>query len=341
MGRWMTILLLGFSISCSDHPQPVLSPYIPEAVQYLKDLVHSGSGMVSSREGECFTTIYKNSLAAMVFIHEGDRASAERIFDVFSKYWQANANNFHGIPKDWDACKGTTQDTNYWEGDNAFLLMALNYYKQTTGDSTRYISLSQNLVSWLLLRSAQCPSIIAEGVANMYSGLKPFEYDPAVKAGLTNLRNCFFATGQASSVSYPNVLDHTVRGSLVFGDETGFDYLPNFKRTENWTYNQNPINAYSAFAGDTFINVEISAQVLLAARIMGKDAQVTGLQSELEKLWLPGSGNTPSAGLPYFITNIGFDQSATLPIIDPTAYLLFAYWKFNPWGAGKRCTDCK
>jgi hypothetical protein len=336
----MIILLFGFSISCSDKSQPVVAPYVLPAVTYVTHLVHPETGLVSSREGECYTTVYKNALAAMVFIHEGNRKATEGIFNVYHNYFLTHANNFTGLPKDWNACTGAPDGLNFWEGDSAFLLMALNYYRKSTGDSIKYISLSQNMVSWLLTRSDHCNEIVAEGVANMYAALKPFEYDPTVKSGLTKLRNCFFATGQTSSVSYPNVLDHTVRGSLVFGDETGFDYLPNFKRTETWTYNQQPVSAYSAFTGDTFINVEISAQLLLAATVVVRSGQVPVLQTELEKLWLPGAGSTKSSGLPYFITNIGFDQSATLPIIDPTAYMLFLYWKWNPWSPGKKCSDC-
>lgn len=133
--------------------------------------------------------------------------------------------------------------------------------------------------------------------------------------------------------------DHTVRGSLVFGDETGFPFLPNFKRTEIWTKNLESVDAYSAFTGDTFINVEISAQLLLAGEIRDRLDQMPGLQQSLEALWTPGADSN-TAGLPYFITDIGFDHSATLPIIDPTAYLLFFYWKFNPWSPEKKCADC-
>lgn len=265
----------------------------------------------------------------MVFIHEDDRASAEGIFDVFNTYLTAQGSAFSGFPQDWNPCTGSSVGVNYWEGDNAFLLLALNYYTLKTGDSTKYATLSQMLIEWLLLRADHCDEIVAEGVANMYAALKPHVSNPSVRSRLSLLKSCF-----ESTVDYPHVLDHTVRGALVFGNQKGFDFTLNFARTEVWDRNGRSIKAMSAFSGDSFINVEISAQLLLTGVVTNLEGQLPGLQSELEKMWIHGAAET-GEGLPYFVTNIGFDQSATFPIIDPTCYMLFVYWRFNPWGDNK------
>jgi len=231
--------------------------------------------------------------------------------------------------------------TNYWEGDNAFLLLALNYYKSTTGSLGEYVILSQALVSWLVERSESCNQIVAEGVANMYAALKPFEDDTQVSNQLVSLKDCFFSIDQPSSVAYEQVLDHTVRGALVFGDETGFGLLENFLRTETWEYDPEvTIHAYSAFSGDDFINIEISSQLLLTVALWKNYSKTPGLQEALEKLWLPGNSNASSLGLPYFMTERGFDNAHSIAIIDPTAFMLFYYWEFNPWAVGKKCSDC-
>lgn len=294
----------------------------------VENLSNPASGLIASRPGECFTTVYKNALAAMVFLHQGNHKSADAIFDRFDNFRLSLSEPFRGFPKDWDACLGTPTNTNYWEGDNAFLLMALNYQYITSGRSNKYKELRSELVSWLVLRSQQCESIIAEGTANMYAALLPHASDPAVSQALVHLKNCFEA-----SVDYSNVLDHTVRGTLVFGDTTGFASVGNFKRTETWVYNSTSISAYSAFSGDSFINVEISAQLLLASILSAQSSRFPGLRQELEKLWIY-QHNGRESGQPYFLTNIGFDNSATLPIVDPTAYMLFAYWRLNPFMAG-------
>ncbi len=339
MSRFViVIVLIGLSGCLEDYPPAPSSPFEESAYAFIKSLVNPTSGLVASRSGECFTTVYKNALAAMVFLHEGDHASAEKIFDVFNGYYRMTTpNSFAGFPKDWNPCTGQPDGSNFWEGDNAFLLLALNYYRITSNQSIRYNSMSQGLITWLTSRSSGADDIVAEGVANMYAALKPHNGDPTVEAALGQLKSSFFSSGKVASVDYGHVLDHTVRGALVFGDPTGYDYLPNFNRTETWIVNEHSVNAYSAFLGESYINVEISAQLLLTGKILSRTGQTPGLQANLEALWIT---NANRSGLPYYLTNIGFDESATLPIIDPTAYMLFSYWAFNPWSPGQTCADC-
>lgn len=302
---------------------------------FIKSLINPNTGLVASREGECFTTVYKNSLAAMALIREGNITAAERVFAVFQTYYKNQGNNFQGFPKDWDPCTGSPLPPfNYWEGDNAFLLLSLNYYNHYTGNFGNYQDVAQGLSLWLSQRIDSCDRIIAEGVANMYAALVPFAGDCTIQQSLIKLRNCFFA-----SVDYPNVLDHTVRGSLVFCDTAGFNYVNNFFRSEIWANDgSTKIEAYSAFTGDQFINIEISAQLLLAWKIWKSELQfdLSALQNELEKLLLQGTNDPKSMGLPYFVTDRDFPQAYSLPIIDPTCYLLFYYSNFNPFAPYKK-----
>ena len=138
---------------------------------YIEGLIHPNFGLVRSAEYDKFTTIYKNALAAMVFIHEDDLCRAVRILDFFnSKY---DENSFNGFNKNWDPETGNELEKDYWVGDNAFLLLALNYYRKATGSYGNYEDMVDGLVRWLSERSAD--DIIAEGIANMYAALKPFE----------------------------------------------------------------------------------------------------------------------------------------------------------------------
>jgi hypothetical protein len=308
-----------------DYPPAPASPFEGSAMAFVESLVVPATGLVASRPGECFTTVYKNSLAAMAFLHQGNHAAATRIFDHFDTYLANQSSPFRGFPQDWDPCTGQPLNDNRWEGDNAFLLMALNYYSLTTGQSDRYDNLTIELVAWLSHRSNGCNTIVAEGTANMYAALLPHVANPDAAMALERLNTCF-----TNNVVYYLVLDHTVRGALVFDRYAGFDYLANFPVTENWTVNGEPIDALKAFSADTFANVEISAQLLLAARLTDREHLVPGLRKELEKLWIY-SNSGKEAGLPYFLTNIGFSQSAELGIIDPTVYMLFVYWNFNPF----------
>jgi hypothetical protein len=315
-------------------------PFDKAGYLFIESLLHPATGLAASREGECYTTVYKNALAAMVLLHEGNGAAADKIFEVFRKYYQSNRHHFHGFPRVWDPCTGLPEMTSiHWEGETAFLLLALNYYRQVAGAYGKYQELAQGLVSWLTHRANECQQLLADGVANMYAALAPWADAPAIRQSLNRLCACFFAEGQISSRDYEHVLEHIIRGALVLGDTSGFKYLPKFARSEIWDLDKTvKFSAYSAFATDPFINVEISAQLLLAAKIWQSECQLKPSQlfPELEKLQVSGRINPQSAGLPYFVTERGFPQASTLPIIQPTCYLLFYFWGFNPFAPGSK-----
>jgi hypothetical protein len=111
----------------------------------------------------------------MAFIHQGDMDAAERIFDFFK---DRLTTPFLGFRQVWDACSGQPDDSSpYWEGDNAFLLLALDYYAQVTGSYGSYHSLADALKVWLTDQADLCDGIVAEGVANMHAALVPFGND--------------------------------------------------------------------------------------------------------------------------------------------------------------------
>jgi len=119
-----------------------------------------------------------------------------------------------------------------------------------------------------------------------------------------------------------------VRASLVFCDTSGFKYLSGFIRTDTWAFDDSTkVTAYSAFRGDTYINLEISTQILLTDEIYAKDNPISRekLFSELSKSSLMTNNNTETTGLPYYIiTPSGVNWNpATLPIIDPSCICCF------------------
>ncbi len=79
--------------TCSDQDVKP-SPFVSPAILYIERLINPGTGMVASRKNECFTTVYKNSLASMVFLHEGNIEKAEQIFDVYKNYLEENRITF-------------------------------------------------------------------------------------------------------------------------------------------------------------------------------------------------------------------------------------------------------
>lgn len=306
------------------------------AYGYLKDLADTRTGLVASTHYDAeFTTLYKSALAAIAFLHEGDVALAERIFGFYLARYRPES--FDGFNQVWSHLTGLEGERNRWAGDNCFLLLALTYFREKTGSFGRYRPMVDGLVRWLV-EQADDDQIVAEGLANIYAALKPFEASvPGVPAALEKVRSGFFATK-----NYANVLDHIERGALVFSDLSGFASVPRFRRRETWDYNGSVVETLAGFAGDDFGNVEISAQILLAAKIWRSELAFDSswLETEMNKLWLL-SGRSPgvvNAGLPYFVTRgaHGWEGSSDEPIIDPTCYMLFFEWGLNPMAPGRK-----
>ena len=89
IGSTLIVALLLFSSRLSSAQAGVerrTATIFPDAGYcFLQGLITPTTNLARSREGECFTTVYKNSLAAMAFIHQGDITEAEGIFELLSK----------------------------------------------------------------------------------------------------------------------------------------------------------------------------------------------------------------------------------------------------------------
>jgi len=109
--------------------------------------VQLNNGLLTSTEGSNFVSLYDNSLAALAFISVGDYEKAEHIFDYFygqidSEFFP-NGGGFYQF-RDSYGNNGNT----IWLGDNAWLLIALNNYKQVTGNN-KYNKLTGLLENWI------------------------------------------------------------------------------------------------------------------------------------------------------------------------------------------------
>ena len=328
--RYIFILLIMMKSQC------VMRTSLMEKGKYLfvKSLL-TDTGMAKCIEAEKTTTVYANALAAMAFIHEKDFTEAENIFQIFQRYYYQKRENFDGFPKLWNSETGLPDTTSiHWEGDTAFLLLALNYYHRISGDATKYQKLTQGLVKWLTQRINFCDLIVAEGVADIYAALLPYSQDSTINKSLLKLRQNFFSGGHISSRDYEDILIHIVRGALVFGDTSGFKCLPKFITSEIWDYDHSAkITAYSAFSTEPSINVEISSQALLALKICKQNHQFgkSDIEANLEKLRLASHQNPLAVGLPHTVTDHAINLSSGLPALEPTCFLLFYYWGFNPF----------
>lgn len=325
------MLLVATTCRGVTEPQPLPARY----VRFIESLV-APTGLVQGRPYDNFTTAWKNALAAMVFLHEGNVSAARGILDVFSGYQQDLGAAFRGVPQGWDAgaavpvAQGDQPEENYyWVGDGGGLLRAVQYYGLSTGDRQRYQSLEQALKQWLAARADHCATIVAEGNANMYAALSAYAGDTAIAARLAKLRECFYR-----DVQFDNIGDHTVRAALVFGDPSGFSHLHGLERIETWCVDRTTlVQGYAAFAGEPYINLDISAELLLAWRLWKQQSarDLAFLERQIVQLELGTAADSAARGLPYLVTQHQFTMACSAPILDTTAFMLFALWEWNPF----------
>jgi hypothetical protein len=332
--------MLPLATACRGVTEPEPSP--ERYVRFIESLV-SPTGLVQGRPNDNFTTAWRNGLAVMVFLHEGNVLAARDILDVFSDFQQAQGAAFRGVPQGWDAgsavpvAQGDQPDENYyWVGDGGGLLRAVQYYGLATGDHQRYQSLETALKEWLAARADQCATIVAEGDANMYAALSAYASDTAIAPRLVKLRQCFYQDAQ-----FDNVGDHTVRAALVFGDPSGFSRLGGLERTETWCVDrQTTVHGFAAFAGEAYINLDISAELLMAWKLWQHQSarDLAFLEREIVQLELGTVADSAARGLPYLVTQHQFNMACSSPILDTTAFMLFALWGWNPFSIDTSAT---
>jgi len=97
------------------------------------------------------------------------------------------------LPQTWNVETGLPDSSSvHWEGDAAFLALALRYHQYASKNDLHFQPLLSGLIEWLLKRAGYANVIVAEGVAEMAAALTPFQEDSAVQEKLTQLRQGFF-----------------------------------------------------------------------------------------------------------------------------------------------------
>lgn len=150
-------LLLFFTLStgCPDLEWSPDPEYVIQSTLFLESLQQQRpSGLIPIAEDSAYTTTYSNAVAAIALIREDRIAAARRILDVFAA--QTDPSPLTGLSGGFQQHReaetgGPITDVevnDFWIGDNAWLLVALNCYKEATRKKT-YNTLAGRLVGWI------------------------------------------------------------------------------------------------------------------------------------------------------------------------------------------------
>lgn len=119
---------------------------------WLQSRVHPQSGLVDAfDDGNTNSPLYVNALAAIAFAHAGRFDLAAGIFNTLETIYETSTTegkhlNPGGLLYDQrSACQPTNGHGDFRTGENAWLVMALNYFESVSGDQ-RFAAFASNLL---------------------------------------------------------------------------------------------------------------------------------------------------------------------------------------------------
>jgi len=310
------------------------------------------TGLVRNVTGDPFFGLYAGALAAFCYIRQGDVDRAEKMFDYLDawrkKKW-GPALSQQGFPQAWNADTGVGDEkSDRWVGDNAWLLMALNYHHAVTG-SDKYLELRNALADWLVALQEEDGGITCgfkssgpmlykstEGNLDSHAALiaRP-EARAKVRGWLlqkmwipaenrfrtgttmdaTALDCCAWAVGSLGkdfAICLPYAVEHyrlTLPMNGLDATATGFGDLPGQQRV--W------------FEG--------TGEMAVAYRVAGQPERAAQVLADMDAVAVPGADGT--VGWPYFNSTSITPGSSRNFFVPSAAWYLLAAWGLNPMDA--------
>ncbi|MDD5706765.1 MAG: hypothetical protein PHR35_12655 [Kiritimatiellae bacterium] len=324
----------------------------PDAAAYRWLLrQQSAAGLVGNQEDDRLSGVYANALAAICYLRQGDRARAERIFDVFNAHAESEFKSTGGFHQMWDARTGRPHpDSDRWVGDNAWLLIALNRYRAATGDD-RYVALANRIAGWILglqdkdggiysgfSRGAPMDSKSTEANLDCYAALVAH---PEARARVRRwLETAAWVPAEKrfrmGSTVDASALDGTSWGIGALGPE----YAPAlaaaesaFRRTVTTAAGGRTVTGFADLPGRDRVWFEGTGQMAVAYRVAGRDAEADFLIGEMRRAFVTSRHDPKAAGLPCFSGNPDWKGGADRIFAPSQAWYLLAVWHVNPLAA--------
>lgn len=330
---------------------------VTNEILWIKSM-QSSNGLIASTEDTDFVSLYDNALAALVFIEVNEFSKAEGIFDFFnskldSEFLEANGGFYQSR---------TINDHNgsrKWIGDNAWLLIALNKYQETTGKNT-YQTMAEQIENWLRdlqdtdgglwggynQDGTKIPKI-TEGIITAFNAVKG--YDDFHKNILTFIKenrwdpNDKILLAWPENPTYNHALDLHSLGGLIFKEFSADNLFAadRFLNTQTSTVNGLDIEGYCFDEDKDVVWLEGTAQMAVAFQTLKNEENAEKIITELEKSLINSTAIETAKGLPYTAnhgTSFGstalWDHADLTPTISTTAWYIFSRIKANPMALG-------
>lgn len=318
------------------------------------------NGLLESVENGNRVSLYDNALAAMVFMLKGDYKRAEKIFDFFDARIHSELKNGVGGFSQLRNKKGSPSSRRRWMGDNAWLLIALNNYKDKTG-STKYDYLAKKISKWLKKLQDKDGGLfsgydsddnlitnkVTEGNIDVFNAVKG--YTSFHRKLLRFLEKNRWDSSEKSLISWPTnpkyfyALDLHPWSYLMF-ENYPTNTLKAAKRflTTQKTINGIEVTGYCFDTDKDVVWLEGTCQMALAFGVAGMNEEKNFYLTEIEKTLIKSKNHLNSSGFSYASnhgTTYGGNElwsvAANKIAISSGAWYLFAKQNFNPFAVGK------
>ncbi len=317
------------------------------------------NGLLESAENGNVVSLYDNALAAMVFMLKEDYDEAEGIFNFFNTNIDSELKNGVGGFSQLRDRNGFANN-HRWIGDNAWLLIALNNYKERTGKVT-YDNLATEISDWLVsLQDTNGGLFAGYGADNSLLNYKVTEGNidafNAI-AGYTNFHSdlLYFLEKERwdeidknlvawpTNPTYLYALDLHPWSYSIF-KEYPVSALTTAQRflTSQTATNGIQITGYCFDEDKDVVWLEGTGQMALAYGIAGMQSEKEFYLKEMENNFIQSVTHSNSAGFPY-ASNSGthygngmlWAGADTEIAISGGAWYLFAKYGFNPFAVSR------
>ncbi|MFD0796315.1 hypothetical protein ACFQZJ_02500 [Maribacter chungangensis] len=317
------------------------------------------SGLLESAAHTNFVSLYDNALATILFISINKKEKAEKVLDFYQSKMQEEVLRNGGFYQFRNINGG--EGERIWMGDNAWLLIAINQYKETYG-STKYDAMASGLDKWL--RSLQLENgglrggldqdgseipLVTEGIITAFNAVQGFDdFHVNILNYLKNERwdpenQIFLSWPENPAYAYAMDL-HSLSSIMLDGLSTNvLIQADRYLTQQELTVNGEMISGYCFDEDRDVVWLEGTAQMAVAFQAQGDREKAETLIKELEKSIISSTMLENAKGIPYssnhgtsYGTAMLWDHADTTPALSSTVWYLFAKNYFNPLQLGKK-----
>lgn len=316
------------------------------------------NGLLESAEYSNIVSLYDNALAAIVFTMFEDYERAQDIFSYFDGIVDSELkDNISGFAQFRDRYGFIKDYANRWLGDNAWLLIALNFYEYYSEDY-QYSNLKSQLELWIRSLAQEDGSLLG-GYTNTGGNIMPVTeamldafnavsgYDSLHQGILQFFEEERYSDFYEVITAWPGnpyvlALDVHAWSYSILPDVSNdvLDLADLFKM--EYTIGENVVYGYSFDIDLDTIWIEGTMEMAVAYNLAGLEHRANELIVDMEYFMINSNNFTATKGLPY-ASNMGthyaqdplWDGVDTNICISSSAWYLFALNRIDPFIAGK------